>query len=85
MEVYAKERKEYLTSILMKDKSGESPLEITIKNDYSKNTEILLTYLNTFPIEYSFSRLFYHHFYLLLEMNLSSFHEYLDKCIFKTD
>ena len=49
----------YLTCILMKNNKGESPLEITIKNDYSKNTEMMLNYLNMFGIEFSFSRLFY--------------------------
>lgn len=68
----------------MKNNNGESPLEITIRNDYSKHTEMMLNYLNMFGIEFSFSRLFYQRFYDLLEMNLYSFHEYLDNCIFKT-
>ena len=59
LDLYAHQWKDYLTSILMKNNKGESPLEITIKNDYSKHTEMMLNYLNMFGIEFSFSRLFY--------------------------
>ncbi len=52
LETFAKQRGDYLSSILMKNSEGESPLEITIKFDYSKNTELMINYLNWFGIEY---------------------------------
>jgi len=83
LEYFEEHKVEYLSGILMKNVKGESPLEITIKNESPKNTELLLRKL-TWDKDKSFSRLFYHRFYDLLEMNLTAFHEYLDECYFST-
>jgi len=83
LEYFEEHKIEYLSGILMKNLNGESPLEITIKNESPKNTELLLRKLS-WDKDKSFSRLFYHRFYDLLDMNLTAFHEYLDECYFST-
>lgn len=76
-------RPAYLTSILMKNNKGKSPLDITIDNESPKNTELLLLKLARFKDE-SLSKLFYDRFDELLGMDISAFHEYLDSCFYQT-
>lgn len=72
----------YMTCILMKNNQGKTPLEITIENDSPKNASLMLSKLNTFGSEYSFSHLFFEHFTTLLEMGLPAFNDFLANCFF---
>ena len=76
-------RIEYLPSILMKNRKGKSPLDITLDNESPKNAELLLRKLAMFK-DASLSHLFYDRFSELLSMNIKAFHEYLDSCVFQT-
>ena len=76
-------RIEYLTSILMKNYKGKSPLDITLDNESPKNAELLLRKLALFK-DTSLSHLFYDRFAELLSMNIKAFHEYLNSCVFQT-
>ncbi|CAI2365026.1 unnamed protein product [Moneuplotes crassus] len=78
-----KHRPEYLNAILMKNKRGKSPLDITIDSESPKNTELLLRKLQLFE-DSSLSRLFYQRFNDLLAMDITAFHDYLDSCYFQT-
>lgn len=48
LDMYAREKKDYLTSILMKDNNGDSPLDIAIQNDFTRNADLMISYLNIF-------------------------------------
>ena len=73
----------YLNAILMKNRKGESPIDITIKGESPKCTELLLRKLPLFK-DSTLSSLFRDRFAELLNMNLQSFHKYLDSCFFQT-
>ncbi len=72
----------YLTCILMKNNKGLTPIDLTIQNDSPKNASLMLSKLNTFGNEYSFSHLFFEHFTTMLEWNLPAFNEFLGNCFF---
>lgn len=67
----------FLMAILMKNKRGKSPLDITLDNESPKNTEILLKKLAVFK-DLSLSKVFYQRFPELLGMDLTAFHDYLE-------
>jgi hypothetical protein len=83
LDYFEEHKPEYLTAILMKNDKDKSPLDITLDNESPKNTEVLLKKLVLFK-DASLSILFYDRFSELLAMNLTSFHDYLDSCFFKT-
>lgn len=64
-----------LASILMKNHNNETPLDLAIKYESFKTTELLLGYLSMLD-ERAYSRLI--KIPELLEMNILSFHRYLD-------
>jgi hypothetical protein len=78
-----KNKKVYLNSILMKNKEGKTPLDISIENDSQRTTDLLLRSLSHLE-EGNYSQQFYDQFPDLLSMNLKSFHEFLDSCYFQT-
>ena len=67
----------------MKNHEGKTPLDIAIEFDSSKCTNLLLTYLWKIKGG-NYSRQIYKIFPYLLEKGLSSFHEYLDTCLYQT-
>ena len=67
----------------MKNHEGKTPLDIAIEFDSPKCTDLLLTYLWHMK-DGNYSRQIYKIFPLLLEKGLSSFHEYLDTCMYQT-
>jgi hypothetical protein len=76
-------KKDYLNAILMRNFDGETPLDITIKQDSPKNTDLMLRSLSKIR-EAKYSDQFYKRFPQLLAMELRSFHYYLDSCRFQT-
>lgn len=75
---YMEEKKiGYLNAILMKNKRGKSPIDITIDNESPKCTELLLKKLTLFQ-DSKLSNLFYDRFIELFNMNLKAFHQYLE-------
>ena len=83
LEFLEENRKEYLGSILMKNDEGDTPIDITIKYHSPRNTDLLLKYLSHLKGQ-SLSSQIYQKFPELLKMKLTSFHQYLDSCLFQT-
>lgn len=72
-----------LSSILMKNNKGETPIDIAIRFESQRTVNLLFKALAELK-DGSYSRLIYSKFNKLLRMNLVSFHEYLDSCYFQT-
>lgn len=80
MEYY---KPQYLSSILMKNNKGKSPLDMSIDGESPRNTELFLQKIALFK-DASFSNLFYDRFSELLDMKIKAFYDYLDSCHFQT-
>lgn len=81
---YMKDKNKYmLTSILMKNNNGETPIDVALKFESQKTVNLLFNSLAELK-DGNYSRLIHSKFDKLLDMNLISFHEYLDSCYFQT-
>jgi len=75
---FMKENKQFmLTSILMKNSNHETPIDVALKFESQKTVNLLLSSLAELR-DGSYSRLISNKFNALFDMNLVSFHEYLD-------
>lgn len=74
---------QYLSMILMTNKRGKTPLDITLDNESPKNTEALLRKLIIFK-DHRLSQLYYKRFKDLFNMNITAFHDCLEACFFQT-
>lgn len=83
LDYFAKFKPEYLSLIVAHNHNGNSPLSIATKNRNMNTTSMLLEYLSNIANE-SYSQNLFKLFPDLIEMNLKSFHLYLETCLFKT-
>lgn len=83
LEHFEDNKKEFLTSILMKDQNGKHPLDIAIMNESPKSASIMLKKM-THLSHLSLSHLIKDIFLKLLDMGLPSFNQYIEDCTFRT-
>jgi hypothetical protein len=76
-------KKNMLTSILMNNNKGETPIDVALRFESKKTVNLMFNALSELR-DGSYSRLIYEKFNKLISMGLISFHEYLDSCYFQT-
>ena len=72
-----------MSSIVLKNNQGLTPLDIAIKYDYPKCVNLLLEYLCNLK-DGNYSRQIYHLFPTLMEKGYSSFYRFLDSWMYQT-
>ena len=78
-----KNKPQYLTTILLKNNKGKTPLDISIENHNTFSTELFVGKLTLFK-NTSLSILFFDKFSELLAMSIQQFNSYLESCTFQT-